>query len=493
MPQVTRRHVLQTGIGGLAAAGIIPFAEWFGKYGEAQAQLPLTRYSAQSAQGSAMLAKYQSAVGAMIGRQLGDPCSWVFQWYTHWIPRSLDKTTLIATLDPSQRPLASEMWDTCQSHFGLPPQFFLPWHRMYVYFFERIVRAACGDPSFTLPYWDYTDPHWRALPSVFYAPPSGSLYRSNRNPNSNAGQPIDQGAPPGLTITLDCLTQHDYLPTGSAQGFCKSLNNNPHGVIHVLVGNPSGMGDVPTAAGDPIFWLHHCNIDRMWASWNQTNPNPPDAAWRDQTFVFADELCRRVSVKVSDFAQLDGLHYRYDQLLPVPRPAALAAIQRLRLVAAFRVPGNGPDPAPRGLVLRNEPVTVRLGAFAGQGNLELSLRTLARAPRVQLDLRNLQTTTQPGILYYVFLNLPAGASRETMLSHYVGPITFFNAERGLHAGMNMNSAHADEGEGPTFSFDVTDLVRRLGQIDQLSVTIAPAGQLREGAIPIVGNIELSAG
>jgi hypothetical protein len=44
---------------------------------------------------------------------------------------------------------------------------------------------------------------------------------------------------------------------------------------------PEGlMNDPGVAALDPIFYLHHANIDRMWALWNHSsNANPADAGW----------------------------------------------------------------------------------------------------------------------------------------------------------------------------------------------------------------------
>jgi tyrosinase len=39
------------------------------------------------------------------------------------------------------------------------------------------------------------------------------------------------------------------------------------------------MSSIPTAPTDPIFWMHHANIDRLWSQWQQThaglNPNLP--------------------------------------------------------------------------------------------------------------------------------------------------------------------------------------------------------------------------
>jgi hypothetical protein len=43
------------------------------------------------------------------------------------------------------------------------------------------------------------------------------------------------------------------------------------------------MGDTRSAL-DPIFMMHHCNIDRIWAVWNVNNQNSNDPLWTDMTF-----------------------------------------------------------------------------------------------------------------------------------------------------------------------------------------------------------------
>jgi tyrosinase len=55
--------------------------------------------------------------------------------------------------------------------------FFLSWHRMYLYYFERIVRSASGRPNFALPYWGYSPSgsSFRALPAMFRTPTTGNV------------------------------------------------------------------------------------------------------------------------------------------------------------------------------------------------------------------------------------------------------------------------------------------------------------------------------
>ncbi|KAK4862915.1 hypothetical protein LT330_010745 [Penicillium expansum] len=49
------------------------------------------------------------------------------------------------------------------------------------------------------------------------------------------------------------------------------IHNNIHGWVG---GDFNGhMSQIPVATFDPIFWLHHCNIDRIFALWQALNPD----------------------------------------------------------------------------------------------------------------------------------------------------------------------------------------------------------------------------
>mmetsp|Transcript_33342 Transcript_33342/g.107113 ORF Transcript_33342/g.107113 Transcript_33342/m.107113 type:complete len:121 (+) Transcript_33342:1027-1389(+) len=56
-----------------------------------------------------------------------------------------------------------------------------------------------------------------------------------------------------------------------------ALDAAPHGSVHVAVGSlgrrergTEMVGQVPTAGFHPLFWLHHCNVDRAYESYLQT-------------------------------------------------------------------------------------------------------------------------------------------------------------------------------------------------------------------------------
>src|SRR5580698_5847752 len=70
------------------------------------------------------------------------------------------------TYDSPTSPREASAWDQCEHG----SYFFFSWHRMYLYFFERILRAASGDPNLALPYWNWSDSSQRALPQPFWKP-----------------------------------------------------------------------------------------------------------------------------------------------------------------------------------------------------------------------------------------------------------------------------------------------------------------------------------
>ncbi|PVH87416.1 putative tyrosinase [Cadophora sp. DSE1049] len=79
------------------------------------------------------------------------------------------------------------------------------------------------------------------------------------------------------------LFLEEYLPTYNAfstEGFVKgqpptqySSLEDIHGQLHVFSGGSGQMGRVPVAAFDPIFWMHHNNVDRLFAMWQDLYPN----------------------------------------------------------------------------------------------------------------------------------------------------------------------------------------------------------------------------
>ena len=468
----------------------IPFATWFKAYG----QPTVVRPEVYSAAGQAMLAKYAVGVAKMRSTAEKDPTSWVFQWYTHAVRPDKGKAAELLRVYPGADPkkaLAQDMWNSCQAHgmSTVPPQkqeYFLPWHRMFVFFFERIVRKACADPNFALPYWNYSAPgaNHGIIPPSFRS--AGPLFESKRSGWVNQGKPIDRTSAtnntPNGDLSLDVLKESKYLPSGASSGFCATIDGGLHGNVHVDVGGPKNMGSVPWAAEDPIFWLHHANIDRLWESWNVNGgKNPITPSFLAQKFVFADENGNRVQMAIQDVLKISALLYRYDRLEPAP-------------------PGFAPSPA--GAVISAAPspihraVSVRIGAVESKAPLKAientpanrfsnRIRNLPSARHLYLRISGLSAQVQPAVLYDVYLNLPAAAAGDAREAFRVGSINFFDA--GGHDG------HSAVG-GKTFTFDITTVARRLAangsQIEEPVVSVIPRATPEAGAETVIGEISL---
>jgi N-acetylneuraminic acid mutarotase len=299
-----------------------------------------TRYNVNSPQGQVMLAKYAQAIEIM--RQLPDydQRSWKWWWNTHWIkgyPAALwdlsrkNKTEVIAALPKESQADAEAVWNGCQSHSYNPSDpeqfqqwYFLPWHRLMLYQFEGVIREVLHDEDFTLPYWNPItgNPDDLVVPAVF-RDPGTTLYDGTRWFWVNGGERIDTLYRDWLT--LDALNEKFYIdsPNGSL-GFNPRMDQNPHFFTHVALGGD--MAEFSTVGADPLFYLHHSNMDRIWESWNRLgNKNPTDPKYLDRTFSYGDRSGKRADLPVSASDRTAQLGYEYDSYEEPPQPQQLSA------------------------------------------------------------------------------------------------------------------------------------------------------------------------
>jgi len=367
--------------------------------------------------------------------------------------------------------------------------FFLSWHRMYVYFFERIVRKMSGDPNFALPYWGYspTGPH--DLPQIFRTPTAGNpLYTANRKASINAGTPII----PALVDAGTALSQVPFFD------FTNALNALPHGQVHTAVGG--GMANFQQAAQDPIFWLHHCNIDRLWELWlgrgaGRVNPIT-DPIWRTTPFQFYDENGGTVMLtgeKIVDTAC--QLHYQYESddcgKVIVFDPRWWERLSHIRLPSAAiaakldSLGARPPLPAPQSLTQAQQPI--QLGAKPVQVALPVSdegkriLATWSRGEsggHINLVLDDIQVQGTPRVAYEVYINLPTDVRNpEYTGPNFVGAVNLF--------GPSSRDMHAAKPESQIIPLSLVYLRLREAERwsdDTVRVTFMPRG-LTEGEDP----------
>lgn len=242
-----------------------------------------------------------------------DPIGWEYQSRMHGNPAGTER----AAGEPKD-------WSQCQHGTW----FFLPWHRMYLLQFERIIRSLTGEPGFALPYWDYKDAGEIEVPAAFKKKTSplflkGRADKPGRVANSTwplSGTFTAFGGAPSTT------PEH----TGEFPGTLEMLPHNP---VHGRVGGWMGTFQSPI---DPLFWIHHCNIDRLWAVWLglEGRKNPTATAWGKTTFDFPDPdaTSGRRKLAVKDVATLKKAGYTYDDL-DVPTTIEAAAGRRLTIMA----------------------------------------------------------------------------------------------------------------------------------------------------------------
>lgn len=238
---------------------------------------------------------------------------------------------------------------------------FFPFHRFYLYFFERTLGSLIGDPTFAMPFWNWDSPAGMQMPAI-YADPKSPLYDQLRNanhqpptlldldyngrdvPTSNQDQAssnltimyrqmVSNGKSPTLFFGRPYRAGDDTDPGGGA------VENIPHGPVHVWCGdntqpNLEDMGNFYSAGRDPIFFAHHSNIDRMWSLWKtlggrRTDLTDPD--WLNSSFLFYDENAQLVRVKVRDCLDEKRLGYVYQDVdvpwlnsKPTPRKSSLS-------------------------------------------------------------------------------------------------------------------------------------------------------------------------
>jgi tyrosinase len=196
--------------------------------------------------------------------------------------------------------------------------------------------------------------------------------------------------------------------------------------VHVSIGG--WMGSVPTAAQDPIFYLHHANIDRLWNAWlkqggGRSNPLT-DNAWKTTKFLFFDENKNQKWMTGCDVLRCaDQLGYSYQGEGSQVNQYCLKLlpwwIYQIEYLQEIPIPKPGPDPGPVEIDLAA--IRERLTTIAKEANTDVTLELDVEADR------------QPNVFWEVYLGLPKGTAPSSESPFYIGNIALFgHGIRGEH-------------------------------------------------------------
>ncbi len=143
---------------------------------------------------------------------------------------------------------------------------FLPWHRIYLLRMEELLMMV--DPTVCIPYWKSSEE--QAFPAWLLGfTPTVNLMSGPHTVTRNIG----------ASLLPDAAAVAAAMSNGTFNTFAAALEGI-HNSGHVWVGG--SMHSILTAPTDPVFWMHHAEIDRIWAEWQTAHPgqNPvlPGAA-----------------------------------------------------------------------------------------------------------------------------------------------------------------------------------------------------------------------
>lgn len=389
----------------------------------------------------------------------------------------------MSELDPAEPTSIGHQAQTYLSDGQRGSWFFLPWNRMFLYFFERIVRRyvveAGGPADFNLPYWQPAadDEYSTMVPLCFQASllPDGS------------SNPLWWG-PPFRSETLmtggfvsfaalhdgNALTVPDFSrPWGPCLGGAPGgptafaatpglLEGAPHdSILQQVGGRPDPVGAAAllnhptTAPTDPLLFLHLANIDRLWSEWlrDPAHQVPAEQAWWDQTFSFADETGTLQDIAVSDVVDPGNqLGYAYDTspdfqfpggeipLTTQPEPVELAAT-----LEPLWVPAGGGTRATLAMT---------------QDWIDWTWSQVDGGARVSVRMEDVQAVASTGVVHALSIEHPTPQDPNAYTT--VGVI-------GLY-GIDLL---ADPGgaTGTRQSFDVTDVLRLTPGVDLTNLTV----------------------
>ncbi|RDH26962.1 hypothetical protein BDQ94DRAFT_164037 [Aspergillus welwitschiae] len=218
---------------------------------------------------------------------------------------------------------------------------FLPFHRLYVHAYEKILREECGYTGPT-PWWDETKDAGNFSNSSIFDSKSGfggDGVGSNKCVVDGPFANITLHIGPGTSNKDHCLSRfidegNSSLANTTYVSSCQSQSTyidyldksalTTHGAGHGGVGGV--MYDIDSSPGDPLFYLHHAWYDRLWWNWQKadlqnrlyqvggyTTQTEPADGWKNLTLDYTLTTYNIVpNVTVREVMDIQGGYLCYD-------------------------------------------------------------------------------------------------------------------------------------------------------------------------------------
>ena len=482
-----------------------------------------------------MMKALRKGVAAMKARPGYDPFSWFYQAAIHGVlPTAVDaeRARLQAISDSEARKLDSvfqkRYWNQCP-HNGEEAANFLPWHRGYTYYFERILRLHAEDDQFSLPFWDYESKANRKFPREFGEEFIGG---DKKQPNplfmaqrdfyfTRYEHPFAVGLPL-LELTDDAVDSSGTLATpvffgdketeGLGGGYADEdpstrglMESRPHDHVHRAVGGIiiqadgtqalGAMSQPPTAGFDPIFPIHHSNIDRLWAAWScipgkQWGKLPPAYWFNERAWFFWDVGPNNMPVRINEPRKMyfdhRALGVSFEGEDPACKPLqlpdinnqlfaeAVLAPRKQRQIVAEHAVEISISPLGRTVVPLGDEMKSQLASSLTSMRSLLGTAAPASAPALLVRLPDLNLGFVPATGFDVHVTANADASLRRDSKSFVGSVALFRHDNvpaasggAVHAALGSTLSH---GGGDVF--DISDAVTGLSDAELANVKIA---------------------
>ncbi|KAK9108887.1 hypothetical protein Sjap_016947 [Stephania japonica] len=392
---------------------------------------------------------------------------------------------------------------------------FFPFHRMMIYFHERILASFMDDgDDFALPYWNWDNPEGMLLPQMYM---NGSFFDTERDQSHVYPSVADinfGGVESGLSdkdqIETNLRFMYHQMISGAKRtelfmgcayrsgenGSCNgpgTIELAPHNALHTWVGsnlNPQreNMGTFYAAARDPVFYAHHSNIDRLWEVWRELNEHKldiHDPEWLDSHFFFHDEKLRLVRVRIRDVLNISKLGYAYEPIDHAwvnarPKPSMPPNIARQILKQnkeqLLQNSVQKQDFGPKGLRVLNTNVRLEVERPKKQRTREDKIRE-----EEVLVVYGIEVVRDVYAKFDVFVNAVNESSIGAESREFAG--TFVNVQKGVR--------HVNKRSSPTvLKLGISELLEDLeaDEDESIFVTLVPRGGTGENIL--VGGIRI---